>query len=121
MRLLGNAGLRRIFANHGNPEAVDEDDNDDTYGIRSRRRQRPKCIKDPYPPVPSEEGTRLMRSGTFGCTGSYQDILRKRNKRLARRLLSREQGVENDHLGTQEKIISQVGYLGQELYCLMPD
>ena len=100
---------------------MDEDDNDDTYGIRSRRRQRPKCIKHPYPPVPSEEGTRLMRSGTFGCTGSYQDILRKRNKRLARRLLSREQGVENDHLGTQEKIISQVGYLGQELYCLMPD
>ena len=56
----------------------------------------------------------MMRSGTFGCTDYYQDILKRRNQRLARRLLSRELGAERDHLGTQEKILAQVCDPGSE-------
>ena len=112
MQLLGHAGLRRIFANHGDSRAAaDEDEAEeevDTSGFGTRRRRRTKRAKHPYPTVPSEEGTRLMRSGTFGCTEYYQDILMRKNKRLARRLLSRELGAERGQFGTQGRIISQV-------------
>lgn len=113
MQLLGHAGLRRIFAHHGESRAADEDEDDDgeTYGTGRRQTKRSKRAKYPYPAVPSGEGTRLMRSGTFGCTDCYQDALRRRNKKLARRLLSRELGVECDHMCTQDRAISQVRYL----------
>jgi len=114
MQLLGHAGLRRIFANHGDSRAAangDEDENEDedeTYRSGTRPRRRTKRAKYPYPAVPSEEGTKLMRSGTFGCTEYYQDVLKRKNKRLARRLLSRELGAKGGQFGTQGRIISQV-------------
>lgn len=107
MQLLGHAGLGSIFVNHGDSRPADEDEEDDYYPS-GRRRRRPKASNHPLPPVPSEEGTKLMRSGTFGCTESYQNELRRKNKRLARRLLTRELGAERDHLGTQDKIVAQV-------------
>lgn len=103
MALLGHAGLGSIFVNHGDSRSADDDD-DDYY---ESGRRRPKPSKHPLPKVPSEEGTRLMRSGTFGCTDPYQDELRRRNKRLARKLLSRELGAERDHSGPEGKSIFQ--------------
>ncbi len=123
MQLLGQAGLRRIFANHGDSRAAADEDEAgeevDTSGFGTRRRRRTKRAKHPYPAVPSEEGTRLMRSGTFGCTEYYQDILKKKNKRLARRLLSRELGAERGQFGTQGQIISQVCFPIQELTLIL--
>lgn len=109
MQLLGHAGLRRIFGD--SRAAADEDEAEEeleTSGFGTRRRRKTKRAKHPYPAVPSEEGTRLMRSGTFGCTEYYQDILKRKNKRLARRLLSRELGAECGQFGTRGRIISQV-------------
>ena len=113
MALLGHAGLGSIFVNHTGSHGaddVDDDDDDDHeyYGSYLRRPRRPKGPKHPPPEVPSKEGTALMRSGTFGCTEAYQDGLRRRNKRLARKLLSRELGADRDHLGSQSKSVLQV-------------
>ncbi|KAL8863475.1 MAG: hypothetical protein Q9178_000156 [Gyalolechia marmorata] len=60
-----------------------------------------------YPPIPSEEGKRLMSSGTFGETGSYEGKLGKRKDRLARRLIYREMGVSQDSPGRANRLISQ--------------
>lgn len=49
-----------------------------------------------------------MRSGTFGCTDYYQDIVKRRNRRLATRLMNRELGTERSHSTSQDKIIAQV-------------
>lgn len=106
--MLGHAGLRRIFTNHSDVGPADDDDDDGTYGLGTRRRRRTKRSKYELSPIPSEEGTRLMRSGTFGCTDYYQDILRRRNRRLATRLMNREMGIERSYSTSQDKIIAQV-------------
>ena len=117
MALLGHAGLGSIFVNHGDNHAADVDDNEDEdnyYPSGRLRRRTNKCLKNPPPPVPSVDGTQLMRSGIFGCTENFRDELRRKNKRLARRLLSRELGAEHDHLATQARIVSQVSALSLE-------
>ena len=107
MQLLGHAGLRRIFANHS-AIVVPDDDGGESYGSGIRRRRRTKRSKHPFPPVPSEEGTKLMRSGTFGSTDYYRDLLKKRNRRLATRIMNRELGTERSHPAYQDKIMAQV-------------
>ncbi|KAL8820276.1 MAG: hypothetical protein Q9223_001469 [Gallowayella weberi] len=112
MRLFRQHGLQNLFRTHqtnvfGNP--LDDEDDDDGYTARGgrRRRRRGQGIASNYPPIPSEEGKRLMGSGTFGESGFYEDKLRKRKDRLARRLAYRELGVHQDSPGRANKLISQ--------------
>jgi len=122
LQLLSQAGIRGIFqpaattrARRRRQQAADDDDAEDDdddddmavylgYGGHRLRRNRREFHGDRYPKIPSEEGQKLMTSGTFGhsdvCAHSAcgqpleQSTLRKR-KRLARRVLDREMGVEN--------------------------
>ncbi|KAL8733635.1 MAG: hypothetical protein Q9166_002045 [cf. Caloplaca sp. 2 TL-2023] len=111
LRLFGHHGLQDLFRTHqanasGNPPL--DDDEDDGYTSRgSRRRRRGQDIPNNYPPIPSDEGRRLMGSGTFGESGSYEDKLRKRKDRLSRRLIYRELGVNQDTPGRDNRLISQ--------------
>ncbi|KAL8807383.1 MAG: hypothetical protein Q9182_000722 [Xanthomendoza sp. 2 TL-2023] len=112
MRLFRQHGLQNLFRTHqtntfGNP--LDDEDEDDGYTARGsrRRRRRGQGIASNYPPIPSEEGRRLMGSGTFGENAFYEDKVRKRKDRLARRLIYRELGVHQDSPGRANKLISQ--------------
>ena len=107
MQLLGHAGLRRIFANHsGALIDIDDDGGSNAAGRRRRRSYQPRQHR--YPAVPSEEGTKLMRSGTFGCTAWHRETLKRRNKRLATRIMNRELGVERSHSTSQDNMMAQV-------------
>jgi WD repeat-containing protein 23 len=114
MQLLGHAGLRRMFANHNNGGGgitlqIDEDELDDGFGILgSRRRQRARSTKNQFPAVPSEIGQKLMDGGVFGTSEYYRDSLRKRNKKLARKLMSRELGNDRNHSTRATSAVSQV-------------
>lgn len=114
MQLLGNAGLRRLFTNHrvsefGALNADDDGEIEDGYGGPSTgRKRRPKGAKQKFPPIPSQEGRKLMDSGTFGRNEYYEDILRKRKNRLSRRLMSRELGANMDHPLRSNRLMSQV-------------
>ncbi|KAK1003335.1 hypothetical protein LTR54_007849 [Friedmanniomyces endolithicus] len=131
LQLLSQAGIRSIFQPSGGvttrsqarranaqhvelPEDDDgdadprDDDDDDLmtnamlgYGGRRRPNRRP-VVGDRYPKIPSEEGRKLMDSGTFGTNDRCdhtacghpipQPTLRKRRK-LAHRMLDRELGL----------------------------
>lgn len=114
MQLLGNAGLRRLFTNHraselGASNADDDGEIEDGYGgPTTGRKRRPKGAKQNFPPIPSEEGRKLMHSGIFGRNEYYEDILRKRKNRLSRSLMSRELGTNVDHPLRSNRLMSQV-------------
>ena len=116
MQLLGHAGLRRIFANHradgsGITLQLDEgtDVQDDSFrGPDTRRRRRAKGSSRRFPPVPSEEGKKLMDGGVFGSNEYYRDITKKSNTRLARKLMSRELGTGKGLSSRTASAISQV-------------
>ncbi|KAK7731379.1 hypothetical protein SLS57_001318 [Botryosphaeria dothidea] len=112
MQLLGHAGLRRIFADHtsGRRAALDDDDDSETdntgYGGVGTRRRRGRGRKA-FEKVPSDEGRKLMASGTFGANERPEDSCLRR-KKLAYRLMRRELGLGN--VGRQRlssNIISQ--------------
>ncbi|KAF3002291.1 hypothetical protein G7054_g5254 [Neopestalotiopsis clavispora] len=71
-----------------------DDDDDEDAGPWARRRQR-RHSRDPnrFPKVPSEKGRELMDSGTFGSTEQQRSI--KAKKRIARRILDREMGIDS--------------------------
>lgn len=83
--------LRRSNLGHLLFDNAEEDDEEFAWGPRQRRRQL-----DPnrFPKVPSEKGTELMNSGTFGASEKVSSNLRSK-KRLARRILDRELGIGN--------------------------
>lgn len=116
MQLLGHAGLRRIFANHragGAGIALQLDDGNEILDVGlGGRATRSRCAKgstnNKYPPVPSNEGRKLMDGGVFGSNEYYRDTTRKRNMRLARKLLSRELGSGRGHSTKVASAISQV-------------
>lgn len=98
MQLLGHAGLRQIFADHGatRRRALADDDDDsepDTgYGGASRRPRR-KRGSQAFEKVPSEVGRQLMEEGTFGTNDrDTYNHLNKRRKRLAYQVMQRELG-----------------------------
>lgn len=87
------------------------------YGVRRSRRSRRRFEGDRYPKIPSDEGKKLMESGTFGtndrCDHSAcglpfsQTSMRKRRK-LARRMFDREMGVEQrGRIGALNSLASQ--------------
>lgn len=90
---------------HLDEDGEEEDDDEyEGYGGRRTRPRRRTFVGERYPPIPSKEGKALMESGTFGNNDRCQhtscglpfskDTLHKR-KRLSRRMLDREMGVEN--------------------------
>ena len=109
-------------------EADDDDDNDDDseaypgYGARRSRRNRRTFVGDRYPKIPSDKGRELMESGTFGtndhcdhtsCGLPFSQTNMRKRRKLARRMLDREIGVEQrgrarllDALTSQELIPS---------------
>ena len=94
-------------------EMDDDDDDDDGldggYGfLGARLRRRSKQPKSKPPPVPSEEGRKLMDSGLFGSKENYQDVLKKRKPQLHRRLMARELGIDAVQSKRENKMISQV-------------
>ena len=105
--LVDRASIRRIFNIHSGATA-DEDEEDVMYGLVTRRGRRPKRSKHPFPAVPSEEGNRLMRSGSFGSNDHYRGSLKKSNRGLAAQLMYRELGTEFGHATSQNKMIAQV-------------
>ena len=116
LQLLGHAGLQRLFANHGasGVQAILTDDDDGTFGV-GRRRRRPRTSGPKFPKVPSEQGKKLMDSGTFGSNEYYHDLLRKRKPRLATRLMQRELGIDDSRLKRTNRLMSQVRYMPVEL------
>lgn len=88
----------------------DEEDLESLFGRWGRRRRRP--VKDPnrFPKIPSDEGRKLMQSGTFG---SNCDVWRHdTGKRLARRMLERELGIGDRRQRTRNTdLIAQVRML----------
>ena len=119
LQLLGHAGLRRIFANHGGATFglanLDEDDDEVDDGMEGgygsmvgRRRRKRKTSKVEFPKVPSEVGRELMDSGLFGSNEYYRDVLRRKKQKLARKILSRELGLDIVQDRRGNKLLSQV-------------
>lgn len=113
LRLFGQHGLQDLFRNPqvntlGNAPQDDEEEDDGCTGRSGRRRRRGQPTPSRYAPIPSEQGKRLMSSGTFGETGFYEDKLRNRKDRLARRLIYRELGISQGPPARANKLISQV-------------
>jgi len=78
----------------------DEDEDAEFNPMWGRRRRRPTLDPDRFPKVPSDKGTELMNSGTFGSnevqaisSGDRNGIGKK--KKLARRILDRELATES--------------------------
>ena len=116
MQLLGHAGLRRMFANHragGSGITLQLDDGNEVLddghgGLSTRRRRCAKGSSKIFPPVPSEEGKKLMDGGVFGSNEYYRDIAMESNTRLARKLMNRELGTGRGQSTTTASAISQV-------------
>ena len=73
-----------------------------------RRRRKRKTSKVEFPKVPSDVGRELMNSGNFGSNEYYRDILRRKRQKLARRVMSRELGLDATQDKRGDRLISQV-------------
>ena len=116
MQLLGHAGFRRIFANHGAGGSgitlqLDDSNNilEDSFGgLGTRKKRRAKGSNNRFPPVPSEAGQKLMDGGVFGSNEYYRDTTRRRSSRLAGKLMNRELGSSRAQSTRAASAISQV-------------
>ncbi|KAL4906842.1 hypothetical protein BDW74DRAFT_166960 [Aspergillus multicolor] len=110
--MLASGGLQQIFRHHGfvpGPGAFDDDydDEEEEYGILGLGRRVPRRRGPPeYPMVPSDEGTKLMRSGKFGTNPSYLDERMKRKKSFAEKVMWRELGIDGQ--GLQRSRVSSI-------------
>jgi DDB1- and CUL4-associated factor 11 len=97
LRLLASSELGRLFM-----RTADEDGDDDPHFFR-RRNRRARPDPNRFPKVPSETGARLMNFGNFGANEirSLKNITQK--KKLARRILDRELGIDTG----AKKILNQ--------------
>jgi WD repeat-containing protein 23 len=106
-RLLANGQLSRLF-NLAGPGEIDEDDLDPRFLPRRR-----PLDPDRFPKVPSEKGTELMNSGTFGLNEAHKVLsgnIHKR-KRLARRIMDRELASDDFvHQKLNNRLMAQVGF-----------
>lgn len=87
------------FAHDDDEFDVDDEDGEDGPMWR-RRRRRPPADPTRFPKVPSDEGTELMNSGTFGSNEEESVNLSERGsigkkKKLARRILDRELATDS--------------------------
>ena len=102
-------GRHVALAEDDDEEEVDEDDDEDSdrylgYTPRRSRRARRTFQGDRYPKIPSDEGKELMAGGNFGtndhcdhtsCGQPFSQPNMRKRRKLARRMLDREMGVEN--------------------------
>ena len=95
---------QHVLLGEDEEEEDDDDDGDFVPFGRSIRRRHRSFTGDRYPKVPSEEGKKLMASGTFGvndrcnhsaCGQPFAQSTHNKRRRLARRMFDRELGVEN--------------------------
>lgn len=106
MRLLANSEIGRLFHFAADDDEFDDEvDNDDELDgdfnhLWRRRRRRTRPDPNRFPKVPSDKGTELMSSGTFGSnevqtvkTDETNNISKK--KKLARRILDRELATQS--------------------------
>ena len=116
LRLLNTTNLRRLLELHGGSghelglEPLDEDSDGDARGY-TRRRRRPRGSSTQLPPVPNPEGEKLMSEGVFGRNEGWDDVLRKRKKRAARRMMMRELNLDAHAARRENEYASQVGGL----------
>ena len=99
LQQFGVNGLRRFLEQYSNPGIGVGSGSDEEEEIVSgpRRKGRPKRSKiNNFPPVPSEEGKKLMDEGEYGRNQWYRDRLKKRKSRLSHKLMWRELGLENE-------------------------
>ena len=116
MQLLEHAGLRQIFSNSragGSGITLQLDDRNEVLedglgSLATRRRRREKGPSKRFPLAPSEEGKKLMEGGVFGSNQYYRDMTRKRNTRLAAKLMNRELGPGRAQSTRTASAISQV-------------
>ena len=113
LQLLGNAGMLRLFANHGAIRLVGLQNNDDSssdngYGLGNWKKRRSKCDKAKFPPVPSNEGRELMKSGIFGSSADAHNAIVRRKTLIHRDLMRRELGIGNQSPPRINEVISQV-------------
>jgi WD repeat-containing protein 23 len=121
LQLLNHAGLRGMFqvggvttrsqarrAQDGGDENEDDDDDDEEVSWfgngRRRRRAARTVVGDRYPPIPNEDGKKLMESGTFGnndrcrhgaCGVPFNKTVQRQKRKLAWRMMDRELAVES--------------------------
>jgi len=95
LRLIRSSELSRLLRLAPDEDLEIEDDDDADFNPRWRRRRRPRPDPNRFPKVPSDLGTELMSSGSFGSnpaqdttSGDRNDLGRK--KQLAMRILDRE-------------------------------
>ncbi|BAE63509.1 unnamed protein product [Aspergillus oryzae RIB40] len=97
LNLLASNGMRHILHYSragGQMDEDEEDEEEELAGFFGFRRRARRGGGDPAPPVPSEEGAKLMASGDFGSNSYYTDELKKRRKSLATRTMWRELGID---------------------------
>ncbi|KAB8248400.1 WD40-repeat-containing domain protein [Aspergillus flavus] len=97
LNLLASNGMRHILHYSragGQMDEDEEDEEEELAGFFGFRRRARRGGGDPAPPVPSEEGAKLMASGDFGSNSYYTDELKKRRKSLATRTMWRELGMD---------------------------
>jgi len=84
------------------------EDDDDDYGPR-RRRGKAKPDPNRFPKVPSEKGIELMNSGNFGVSEIKALSIITQKKKLARRILDRELGLDiGPRRKTNQLLMAQV-------------
>lgn len=114
LHLLDGAGLRRLLTSRGASGILQlaGDDENELEDIRdvlgSRRRRKVRTSENRFPAVPSEEGKKLMDGGVFGSSDSDKQNRIQRKNRLARKLMSREQGTNRSHSTRGNSALSQV-------------
>ena len=110
MQLLGHAGLRQLLAQHrsGGPHTtLLADDDTEEHGSRPRTRAKRAKINK-FPPVPSEDGRKLMDGGVFGGGQCYRGTFSKRKPRLATKLMNRELGLDYQNYTRPASRVAQV-------------
>ena len=114
MRLLANSEIGRLFhlAPHDSDLEDDDEDDEDFHNPIFRRRRRRRPV-DPYrfPKVPSDKGSELMNSGTFGSNevDTFDMGSASRKKKLAMRIMDRELATEGyAQQRVNQKLMAQV-------------
>jgi WD repeat-containing protein 23 len=114
IRLLATSELGRLFRFAEEDDDFEQDGDGENGMTWRRRRRRPAPDPGRFPTVPSDEGTELMSSGTFGS--NEEDTIYKsergsigKKKKLARRILDRELATESHaKQRLNQKLMAQV-------------
>lgn len=101
----------------GQMDEDEEDEEEELAGFFGFRRRARRGGGDPAPPVPSEEGAKLMASGDFGSNSYYTDELKKRRKSLATRTMWRELGMDLSGPRQEVQSITQVSVWPCSIKC----